>query len=291
MTVEELIIEVFEQLGEPTDIYIYDSGGAFDLTEAGSQKILKALNWGQDALIAWKDTTGTRVQFRGKTFIDEEFVEYEILEGTVQAGSTENSVVVEAAHTGLENHIIVIGSQVGRVVVSSTGVTLYVGKAFDTTPLTGDTYTLYPRSLGFSRSAPFQDILAVYDMENSNDLSLAARDDLFPTTLRDIGNPSEYIRNGNKLYFNQAPESTRYFKLTKYRNLIALTTASQESELPYQFHYGLVWWVMGWGMSRMQEISGDINARRSFKDFMRSTQTEYEFSGKVLDDQGELVLE
>ena len=63
VTLREAIIDVYEMIGEPSDLPIY-TGGAVDATLLGSIRIAAALNAAQDVIGTWRLPNGRQVYFR-----------------------------------------------------------------------------------------------------------------------------------------------------------------------------------------------------------------------------------
>jgi len=53
---------------------------------------------------------------------------------------------------------------------------------------------------------------------------------------------------------------------------VALVNASDEPEIPDQYHYGLVLWTIEWGYRRNGESGDKYSTKRDFIDFMRSVK-------------------
>ncbi len=299
MTAEELITEVYEQLGEPSDLNIYAADGTtYTHTNAGAVKILRALNLGQKAIAGWKDpVTGRHARF--KCLQGSLFFRTKVYSDTVSSSSNSTfpySVVLTGTGLGTTDDqyngwvIEINGEQ--RLVVDYTGssYTFYLNDSFGTAPSAADTVKLYKRfyrllpsshafvaehiSLPATTSGAFVEILKIQSVEDGTEVEPASRIedwDAFPTGK---GEPGEYYRQGDTIYFDVNQEDDQWFRMEYYRMPTPMSASTDAPELPENFHYAIALWANMWGQRRMQESSMVYAVRKELEDYMRSAVTE-----------------
>jgi len=281
MTVREQLVDVYESLGELDQLNIYGSDGVtVDLSTAGSTKILSALNSSQYAIATWRDDAKMRA-LRLRTFYQEQYGQVTVSEGECPSAGTTSTVALAAADQGqVDNYyqgwVVKTGDE-SRLVVASDGTTVTVGRVWSTAPASGDTYLLTRRWLDVTMTGGVEDVLRVTDLTADVELDRGEQADYFRSTMAEVGDPSAWFRSGTRLYLDRAPDSTRYFLMQLYRLPTTMTALTDESELPVQFHRGMVLWVLGyWGFAREFEPAMAYSFQRKFNDFMKETMSEYE---------------
>lgn len=283
MTVSEQLVDVYESLGELDQLNIYGSDGVtVDLSTSGATKILSALNSAQYAIATWRDDAKMRA-IRLRTFYQEQYGQITTSTGTCPSEGTTSTVQLAAADQGeVDNYyqgwVVETGDE-SRLVVASDGTTVTVGRPFSQAPASGATYLLTRRWLDVTMTGGVEDVMRVTDLTADVELDRGERADFFRSTMAEVGDPSGWFRSGTRLYLDRAPDDDRYFLIQLYRLPTSLTALDDESELPVQFHRGMVLWVLGyWGFAREFEPAMAYSFQRKFTDFMKETMTEYELT-------------
>lgn len=281
MTVGEMVIEVFEQLGEPSDINPLDGTGAVDAASYGYGRILMSLNAGQRAIASWKDPS-TGHLFRFRSCFGQRIVQTNFIQATLATNGTVDSFVLPTgtyANNSLRGQIAKIGNET-RLVVANTGTTVVVAPSFTNAPVSGDAVAIYRRWVEIGEIGSIIDVMKVYDVEGATELEHAAKIDGFLTSMTEIQTPSSWYRSGDKILFDTAPAERRWYMLETYELPAAMVNPTDEPTLPEQFHYGIVLWALAWGFSRMIDVSKKRSLQSDFNLFMRSTASELDLSGE-----------
>jgi hypothetical protein len=163
-----------------------------------------------------------------------------------------------------------------RPVVSASGTTFTLGKALSSAPSASDSYSLVPRWLDIPTDADFVDVVKLYDAEKKALLTPQDRGEGFSVSLYDVGDPSFWWRIGDRVYLDRLPNESRWFLFEMSRVPTKLTTGSDTSELPIQFHEAVVLWAIEWGLRRYQEYEGAYAEKRRFEDTMETLVQEQE---------------
>lgn len=278
MTVNEMILEVWQLIGEPSDIDPTDGtanpgSGDIDNTSSGYTRILRMLNEGQISVATHRQVRGRQFKWRGGVLTA--VITLTPSSTTLSAAIAVDDFTATTALTGADDDwnawLFKVGQETRRVVDSTTAGVLTVGKAFDQVHDNGATVTLIelPQSLPSNLWV----IRKVWDFENNKHLSWSPRD---VAIIDDhvVGDPTLYWRNILDMYFNGGNfDKTRKYGVEYQRLPLALST-TQESELPDNFHWALVLYAAGWGYWRQQESNERKNLRDEFGQFMRQRQME-----------------
>lgn len=308
MTLSEMREEVWEQVAEPSDINPNNDTTKLDF----------ALNQAQRRVAFWKDKgTGRRISFRNLE--SELFFKSVIVEGTLDEDAPSSTTITfPTGDVGTEDDryngwLLEIGSE-KKLIVDYTGstATATIHEAWDTNPSNGDSYTLMKRFWYLSgNSDPWVDdhinlpsatnrfraegnffaILKIEDIEQQKTLDKAYAKDSFINNIFTPGDPNEWIRYGNRLYFDNAPDEEKWFRMEYYRAPTEMSADSDVPELPEPFHYAMVLWAIEWALRRRGESSEKWSVKQDFEDYMKSTVTELDVEWERESDAGILAME
>lgn len=298
MTVEDLLVEVFEALGEPSDLYIYDGAGAVDLTQSGSIRILKWVNRAYKRIVNWKFPNGSQVRFPMQS--GEVFFKTKVISGTAVSGAAgyielDSSVGTEADRYNGWVLKITGGTgsgQVRLIVDFDTARLAYVDHDFDTTPDATSTYELYKRRYWF-REATAMDVdenipmspvnqvasvLKISDPTNSVELTDAGRIEDFADNSLAYGTPCSYVDLGESILFDVAADEEIWFRLEYSKIPDSLTALTDEPKVPVTFHEPIALYAQWLGLRRSQEWGGAYSTKRDIEDLMQTLKTSLEMS-------------
>lgn len=309
MTVERMMQEIWEATGEESDLDPTDTLGNYSVTTTGGARLLQLINLGQTAVAHWKDkVTGHHARF--KELFGELYFEHGTGSGQVLAINTastqvsiKNVATLVSAGTAATTYndryngwVIKIGSEQRMVMdtdINGNYVRVTVNDAFSSAEA-GDDWELYKRfNLLLPSSHRWVDDhitlptstdlfvadgnliepLKIYDMYMGRELSVGVKGSGFISSFTELGDPGQWYYFGKKLYFDRAPEESRWFWMEYYRNPIEMTALSDEPEIPTQFHMGIVLWCIEAVYRRDGEAGDKYSAKRDFEDFMKSTVT------------------
>lgn len=302
MTVQDAIIEVYEALGEPSNLDPY-TDGSFDLTKSESQKILKWLNRGQHVVMNYKFPNGRRITFRANeatVLFKSAVVEMAVLAATSTTIQLDNSGdelhgAADDAEDMLLNWVIHVSDGTGegqtRYIVDydDSTWTATVSEAWDTTPTTASTVELSKRAQFFRGPSAYDlefnipvarneiyTVMKITDMKSRSPLAITTRDENFPRSLVSRGRPGAYYLFEDRIEFDKAPDEEIWY-LVEYRKVAPeVSAASDEFYVPKPWDEAIVLWAMQRGYRLAQESDDAYATKRDFEDFMQRTQEEYE---------------
>lgn len=274
MTVQTMLQRAYTDLGEPSDMdpFTYTLGVPTGLSTIGTT-MLGVLNEGQVALATWKFPDGQRLRFPGLR--DWFFIQATLATGTLAAGQASPYSTLTGDFTGMAGRVIVVGSE-AHLILTASGTTAVLEDGFSTDP-SGLAYTIYKKvfSVSDALSAPAGDVLSVYgvyDFASQRKLPTfeAAGEDFASIS---FGNQGKVRIRGKQITFDSAPSEGR-FGVEVYRAPIELTSIASESELPPQYHEGLVYFLEHWGFVYMNETEAAYGMKRDLNDFLRLRRSE-----------------
>jgi len=254
-----MVKAVYKDAGEPTDLYIYDGVGAFDLTTAGSQDILQLLNRAYRRMTNWKMPGGAVIRFsacnRRKLFSVASVA-------ITVSGVSGTTVVLSAPAMTVDAKYVEWTLEVGserRVVMSYDGVsrTAIVHAAFAATIPDGTVATLYKRWFRFevedgvswhpgevvpvSASGEIQAVQSVFDLTNQAQLTKPKRtDETWQNMIEAMGTAGQFNQIALGIEFDVAPASGTAFLMRYYGLPEALTAATQSPRIPDAWHDTIV---------------------------------------------------
>lgn len=299
MTVYDMIREVFEHLGEPTDLEINTTPGdytTFDITLPGSQRILTYLNNALIRIANWRYPDGVFLRFNSlyKTLFVKHPAPYT---GTVVSATT-TTVVVPGFPMNLNSDFdgwrvdIIGGTGAGqkRLITSSVAAGLNevctVHKAWDTVPDAASTFRITKNFMflldntaaGSYTSYHIQldphvntdSIIKIVDKSNNTVLDRTWDKDLLETGDRDIGVPSVWYRYGNKIVFDTCFKDETVFELLYYAHPLALTQANQVPNIPVPFHEAVALYAITKLKVRAGDYDGQYVEKRNLIDLMET---------------------
>jgi hypothetical protein len=293
MTVQELITAVYEELGEPSDLYIYNGSGTFDMTQAGSLKILLWLNRAYARILNWKFPNGQQVRFPcqdGETYFQGKVPSGTVVSATNSTVELDTAVLaVASAYTGCVVRIDggLGAGQVRFIVDYSAARVATLNRNWDTNPDATSTYKVYRRKYSFKAPAdpdvsenislsPVNSVASPRRLSNVTDkteIPIDSRTQGFDTNLEQYGVPCSYIWLGNAVLFDVAVESTDWFLLEFTKIPASLTLATEEPDIPKSFHEPLVLYTCWIGLRRAQEWAGAYSTKRDIEDLMSTLKT------------------
>lgn len=316
MTILEMVQDVFEALGEPSDLEYRDIATLQpDTASVGWQRFVRVFNNAQTAIATWKFPEGTQLRFRA-------------LEDVASFQTSRLQASITPASPGVDDSFILSGSQLKSGTASyvgwlleipdASGKSLYRGRITTSTYNGGQYYiTLspapqhglvapYPVVYLYTREYIFQningmlppftgpiipydgqygtplEILNVEDITNGTSIEYNSRHESYIQSEPDVGVPGEYYKLATGLRFNTWPETginyaVRYFRTPKPFG----TDVDQVCELPVQFHQCVVLHALWWGYRRMQENTSAYSTKRDLDDMLRRLRTEFHLEGEM----------
>jgi len=309
-SVGDMITEVYENLGESTDLYPYGATyGTVDLTTAGAQKILKWLGRAYRKVCSTQLSDGTFVRFR--SLERRSFFQNSVVTGTVASVPGTNQVAItgliamtnkyvnwivdigaaNASSQGSEQHLVIASD-------NSTSPVLTLADNLLSTPTVGTTVNIYKKWWACSLNSgtgyhtnefipvdpkeDFASALWIYDVQMQKDirrydertpLYKQVLTNLYPAMFWDLETPAGgwYASGiGGGIEFDVAPVNSMVFELHYYGLSEALLTTSQLPLVPDQFSEMIVKWATKTGMLRDREWDGAYALRKEFESDMQT---------------------
>lgn len=304
MTLSELRTQIWERIGEPSDIDPSDDSTTLDFV----------CNEAQRQIAFWVDPQTGR-QLRLRNLFGEMFFRWTVISGTLgdQSGAGDDEVVLPAADVGADDDeyngwIVEVGSEKLQVMDYDGGTTTVTLQAdWTSAPESGDSYSLYKR---FAMLLPSSDgwasehitlpsegslgratgnlieVLKLEDVDQQRVLEPEHGRESWPSLNTSVGDPTAWYRYGERIVFNYAPDEQRWFRMEYYRGPTDVSSDTDEPEIPELFHWGIVLWGTEWGFAREMEMDSKYSAKRDFEDFMRRTKSQYEVMWERESDHG-----
>lgn len=312
MTVEDMSVDIWEQLGEPSDLIpgTLDTNGSltYDSTSDGGVKLIDWINRGAARILSWKTKQGRIVRFRD---LDERvfFQGYEVT-GTASAGSS-STITLEAGSSSTNDYyngmVVTLdggtGDGQGRLVTDYNGSNLQVTVAKDwaTTPDATSEYSINKAFYKFMESTDalvgdnilvdgkdkILTVTKVKDLKEETELSYRMKAESFVGNSDEIGAPTEWWIEGNGIRFNRAPEDERWYEANIRVLPEDVTTGTDIVQIPESFHTAIVLWCVWWGQLRDANATAAYATQRNLYDYMDMTVNEYDLLFEQMDGQAE----
>jgi hypothetical protein len=302
MTVQNAIIDVYEMLGEPSDLPIYAAGGAFSIAAYGSVRILRMLNAAQDYVSTYRIPSGVlagralyfRELDRETTFepvyanatlpaqVDATFKTI-LLDATLSASAAGRFDGWIATFDGIEarrvmRHTVAGGN--GTLVLDeplaadATGAALVLRKV---------TYA-FDGGVDAVAAGRVLEVAKLIDMSTYTELEYEVED--VTKSRPQVGTPSAFSKKGGGFAFDVACEDLDRTYTVATRNYPELRTlATEQLALPQAFHAAIVLYAVSRGHQRMMETTSAYAVRRDFDEMMRTLQTQIDMEDSVYEDR------
>lgn len=304
MTLEKIIQEIFEALGEPSDLQYLDDSDAIDTASTGWLRMVDAVNTACLEIATHKFPEGRQLRFR---FLEEQTqLVVPVLSGTIASHTAGEQLVtldlpLQAAGY-YKGYALAIGTSNYRVIDSQTSGAATQALLFPA-PQTSvaslgymasrrEYYFVDASTLAFGEVAdgiayvpanglPLE-ILNVHDITNATEITYTSRHTTFAPDAVEFGTPTQYYKLPKGLRFDLWPNTQLNYMIRYMRAPYALTAldANEEPELPTQFHRAIVLHGLWWGYRRQQENESAYAAKNDLEDLLRRLRTEYDLQGE-----------
>lgn len=331
MTVEQIIREAFEDLGEPQDLrpWVEEADGTVtdDLTIL--TRWYRWIDEGQKSVVGWKSLRRA-ARWRG-LFGEAYFTALEkiatltrassgrnlYLAGSYTDGSPVGSNTIEGDFNKYRGYVVEIGSTqylVEESYYDASGP--YQVLVLDSAPvaLVGATVTVRRRSyelqavaagvpaanqLVWNSNQPKYvaldggpaEIVEVLDVETQQALPVTSRKNELGSVLISVGTPTEYRKGYLGISFDQAPKGTTQYRVTYKRFPRVPVSKTDTPELLEAFHYAIVIWCVWKGLNRAGEAKRAYAMMENFNTFMETHQNEFDLSAGLTPAQWSYTLE
>ena len=292
--VSEMISDVYEQLGKPSDLDPYEADGVtVDIASSGAVTILRWLNRGYRRILTWRFPNGRIIKF--KTTEKKLYFKTTVLTGTVAAGDAQ-TVTLDAGAAAVADRyvgwVVEVNGEKRKIMAYTAGRVATVNKAWSTAPAAADTWTMYKNFEKFVAAGsadadehivlnPVNDVMSVLritDMDNGSLLQRADRITNLETSLITSGVPSVFQDREDGIFFDTAVNEERYYELRYHGFPAEMTTLTESPKVPPQFHEAILLWAVWWGLRRYQEFTGAYSTKRDLEDVMATALQQFDLS-------------
>jgi len=306
MTILNIVKEIFEALGEPSDLDFWNSTRtAANTSSVAWKRLVDVVNEGCLALSSWKWPNGRQIRMRHVE--DVVYLKMNPVEG-VCSGVLPSSLEMAglADGTNLQAGKLLVGEESGAtgIVLWSSGTTLML-TGVEGSFVEGEKGKLYQREWKFEtvtagydpetvtgipvltgKGAPI-DVIGVYDVESGIALGETERQERYVSVGRNVVAPSSIQRIPRGFVLDTWPleGAVVAVRFTRGPGVLGYTDTEAEPELPPQFHWGLVLWGKWWGLQRSLETNDAYAVRKDLESFMSQTRTEYDFQDEFVTGQ------
>jgi len=313
VTLSELRLRIWDALGKPTDL-----DPSTDTQDGESPLLNYYVNEGQRQIALWKDpVTMRRVHIQ--SLVSSLNYSSTTLTDTVSGVGMSNFpyyvdlTTLTQADDRYNDWYLVINGEIRKVVdYDGTNRRCYVHDTFDTTPAVADTAYLYKdfdyllpsthawidehiqlpgTTDAYRATGNLLEVISLIDMTNERTLDRGLKGSNYVLNHNTYGDPSEWIRFGNKLIYDRPIDGDIWFKLEYYRLPTDMSNATDEPELPAPYHYAIVLWGIWHGLMRTGEASAVQLAWNNLTNYMRSTYGQKEVEDMRMNAQGVLLRE
>jgi hypothetical protein len=317
MTVQEMLLWVYVDSGEPSDLCPFDIPGdesTFNLTRLESQKLLLLLNAAYRRVATWRLRNGR--QFYHQNLFCREYLRLRapLLSDVLAATSDTITLVGLTLNTprmfnkwlvrvtegpGLGEEKFVINS-----VVDTGNSLLTLDSDWEVTPDATSKVELvrnFVRLVSPDSTEPIddynmkldpvstlQDILKIRDMDNATDLQRVDNMDAFTSNVRVAGIPSQFKKFGQEIWFDTLVAENRTYEFLFIRQPEKLVEATQIPALTEPFHQAIVLWAVHDVQRRNQDLQGSFMTRKELTDLMETIYIQG--SADMLMEQGGITV-
>jgi hypothetical protein len=287
MTLAEIIEEIYEGLGEPSDLKYTDENDDIDVTSTGWLKLVRAVNMGCMYMATFKFPTGRQLKLR----LNEDT-------GTLFPTSIVNGLPVSSlTPPGTDRQLTLITAPIVNQLLigrssAATGVVRFVNGLTATlsqmtgTFINGEIVDAYSREFQFPDTMLSKKIIDVLQVVDSTGSVLTETDqdtNLTVAASSELGIPTSWRKIRQGIRFDIYPQDDLEYFIRYARGPIDLVNPTDIPELPVQMHSGLVLYGQWWGLRRAQESTDAYSVKRDLVDFMSTVRVEDDFalSGQI----------
>jgi len=311
MTLQQIIRDVYEALGEPSDLEYKDDLDVIDTASDGWHKLVDYVNNACLGIATWKFPDRRTIRFR---FLEDVAYLSTIFETATVVASVVSMPIIETTLTNLTidayaGCAIRVGSNVYRVrysrpdPINPTHVDLMLEGQITVTAGTSlslskrdyrfvnqvlDPFATIPVGIAYTASngAPLE-ITNIYDMTTNSELDLLKKYDPLIAVQVSFQTPSQYYKLAQGIRFDSYPSSSLSYSVRYMRGprVLSYISIDAEPELPVQFHEAIILHALWWGYRRMQENNSAYSTKQDLTDMLSRVRTEYDLQGELTSHQ------
>jgi len=311
MTLQRIVRDVYEALGEPSDLEYKDDFDVIDTASDGWHKLVDYVNNACLGIATWKFPDRRTIRFR---FLEDIANLSTVFETATVAINATSMPVIETTLTNLAvdayaGCAIKVGSTVYRVrysrpdpivpthvdlmldgvITASAGAIITLSKRdYRFINQTIDPFTTTPVGIAYTASngAPLE-ITNVYDLSTNSELDLLKKYDPLVAIQAVFQTPSQYYKLAQGIRFDAYPDKISNYAVRYMRGpkVLDYVTVDAEPELPVQFHEAIILHALWWGYRRMQENNSAYSTKQDLTDMLSRVRTEYDLQGELTSHQ------
>jgi len=299
MTLEEMVVQVFEIIGEPSDLEIYDYTTGTPVVNAtfpGFIKIASALNTAQRVIATWKFPSGQRIRFREL----KKSIFYNLMQ---PSGNFSNYIPVSVSKLAANSYrffgtfditesyadaIVTFGSENRLIYSLSQANALILDALIDDYTITGtEAPYLSHRKIRLAnpskndplgRAVQVLEVLDVYDLVNKSKLTSLTELNYSEQDHTALGVPVTYFKTGEGIELFPSPNTRNLaYRIEVYAYPLAMVNATDSSELPDAFEEALILYACWKMYQRMQEVTKTAATWEQLSTLLKTLRTAYDF--------------
>lgn len=257
-------------------------------TVAGQALLDQYLNRAYKQVLAWRTARG---RLRFPAAYASTTLQALVLTGDVASATSTTAVLSPTGLSGTDDAYLeyVLGISAGtgegqkRVVVDYDGAsyTCTVNRAWDTTPDATSDFFLSKRWV--VPASDFRGVLKLTDLEDLRDLELGEQTENYSGSLEEVGSPTSFFVYSGRIYLNNAPEESRWYRLEYERAVPDLTGAGESFDVPTPWEGLVVLMARWWLLVRYGETEDAYSAKRDYQEMAQSLAQSGEDLGQRTD--------
>lgn len=284
MTLQRIIQEVWESLGEPSDLDFWKTRpNEPDTSSEAWKQLVSVINEGILALSTWKWPNGRQIRMRHLE--DSQWLQVINPVGQVKSLGSFGLVEVGQSLEGELSGKMVKGKSSGSKGIVLTGVKDgFIGVVNKKGEFqVGEALEVYGKRFGLGSK-----VLEVVGVNvNGSELDLATEWQWAGSM--ETGVPTSFRKMPRGFEVDVWPDSGVEMEVRVARAPKEVLEPDEEPELPVQFHWGLVLWGKWWGLERGLETNDAYAVRKDLEDFMQTTRTEYDLQDEWV--KGQMTIQ
>lgn len=307
MTVEEMVINLYEGSYEQDELVPYNALGTIDDTIVGFTKLVGFINRAIKVVSTWKFPNGVRIQFKannGLAFVSTPETGYaesladldgaasiaagfQLPVNSIVAGEPRQIIlpVAMSRRDGFYNNaVIVLRDGTSHFILNSFGEYLALETNVDPTY---DNYPFRIHQTNFTIGSnpalhefhlpEFISIQDIYDKTNSAELSRNTSQSFLDGAEKNIGTPSIYTVFGDRIYFDSALQQATTYRIRYWKYARSVNLLSDSFDLPEAFHEAIYLCAKAELLRRIGEATESYAAWRSLEATMITLRNEADF--------------
>lgn len=282
MNLERMVINVFNNLGRPSDISpltILDDDATMDNSLPGFLQLAEWINLGYEALTKWKTPSGRYLRLeqivaRKITHIEPySVIEYACTEDSHDFILTDDHYVGFVPPTTVLVSITEgLGAGYSSLAYFSDATNLYL---FDSFPANDATSVVlisergydFRRAFGVDHPYAFR---AIRLLNLPSEVELAAQVENFTGQISTEGIPTEYFKEKTYLYFDKVIDELLIAEFEYDEQILPMTELTDIPSVPTVYHMPIVYWATQQGLYRGGESDEGYKMSRTYDTAMRS---------------------